>query len=302
MVCEDDSLGPATELSIVIPSYGMRRSVGACLRSIIDQDTRASYEIIVVDSSDDGTAELVRTQFPEVRLIHLARRTHAAAARNVGIRAARAPIIAFLDADCVAAPDWVPSILAAHTGAAEIVGGAVLSGAPRTLAGLLLFAIEFAEFLPRRRPRSVRFVPSCNLSAKAGALRAVGLFPEEFERSHDLVLCWRYLRLGRGPIRFDPAIRVYHACDGGLRRLYRHLDLIGHHAARVRRDEIGPGSFIVGRPILVPLLVPFRYTRILGRLLRSSRQRWLAATYLAATPLVLWGLGVWARAFLRGMR
>ena len=87
-------------------------------------------EVIVVDNaSTDGTAELVTTGFPSVRLIRL-RRNRGAAARNDGARAARAPYVAFSDDDSW----WEPGAL---TAAARLFEqhprlGAV---AARTLAG-----------------------------------------------------------------------------------------------------------------------------------------------------------------------
>jgi len=289
-------------LSVVIPSYNMAASIGRCLAAVVAQQTSASVEVIVVDSSVDGTPSLVRRSFPGVTLIHLPQRESAAVARNIGIRRARAPIVAFLDADCIPDPGWAEAILRTHASPHELVAGAVLPASPHSLTGLMLFAIEFSGSLPQKGVRLVSFAPSCNLSAKTDALAAIGLFPEEFYRGHDVVFCYRYMQIGRGPILFEPAIRVRHVCRTGLRVALRHLALLGRYSAMVRRAYPIEGHFLVDRPSLVLLAIPLRYFRIVGRLFRSSSDRWMAPLLVALSPLLLVGLASWALGFSRGAR
>jgi glycosyltransferase involved in cell wall biosynthesis len=80
-----------------------------------NQDTQTPHEIIVVDSSDDGTGELIESHVPEIKLIRVAERTLAGAARNLGIEAAQGELLAFTDADCEFEPSWVSKILQAHS-------------------------------------------------------------------------------------------------------------------------------------------------------------------------------------------
>ena len=103
------------ELSIVIASYNARWSIATCLDSLRLQKTSRTFETILVDSSTDGTGDLVRQRYPEVKLITstsppFSRRW----ARNLGIIVAQAKIIAFLDADCFVEPSWVDAILESH--------------------------------------------------------------------------------------------------------------------------------------------------------------------------------------------
>jgi cellulose synthase/poly-beta-1,6-N-acetylglucosamine synthase-like glycosyltransferase len=61
---------PDVVLSIVISCYNDRDLVEDCLRSIYQNPPSAAYEIILVDdASADGTSEMVRATFPEVRLM-----------------------------------------------------------------------------------------------------------------------------------------------------------------------------------------------------------------------------------------
>ncbi len=56
-------------LSVIITSWNAGRTIRACLDSLRAQETAASLETILVDSSTDGTADLVRRDYPEVRVI-----------------------------------------------------------------------------------------------------------------------------------------------------------------------------------------------------------------------------------------
>jgi GT2 family glycosyltransferase len=86
------------EVSVVIPAYNASPFLGEAILSALEQ-TRPPLEVIVVDDgSSDGSASLVATRFPQVELLVQPHRG-VSAARNRGWRAARAPLVAFLDAD-----------------------------------------------------------------------------------------------------------------------------------------------------------------------------------------------------------
>lgn len=87
-------------ISVVMPVFNRAALVGEAIRSVLAQDF-ADFELIVVDDgSSDGTADAVAAfDDPRVRLIRLPANAGGNAARNRGIDAARAPLVAFLDSD-----------------------------------------------------------------------------------------------------------------------------------------------------------------------------------------------------------
>ncbi|NJM96625.1 MAG: glycosyltransferase family 2 protein [Phormidesmis sp. RL_2_1] len=100
-------------VSVIIPTYNRRHLIEPAIQGVLDQ-TYETYELIVVDdASVDGTADWVETHYPWARLIRLERNIGAAAARNVGIRAAKGELIAFLDSDDY----WDAGYLSAQVGA-----------------------------------------------------------------------------------------------------------------------------------------------------------------------------------------
>ncbi|MEE8138400.1 MAG: glycosyltransferase family A protein [Thermoanaerobaculia bacterium] len=98
--CEDGSV------SVVIPTHNRAELLRRALRSVEGQSRPAGEVIVVDDGSDDGTGDLVRSQFPRVRYLWQQNRG-VSAARNRGIEAATGRWIAFLDSD----DEWRPQKL-----------------------------------------------------------------------------------------------------------------------------------------------------------------------------------------------
>lgn len=90
-------------VSVVIPAYNAAATISRALRSVYAQTFPADEVIVVDDGSTDGTAEVVRAEFPKVRLIQQAN-SGPSAARNAGIQTSKGRWIAFLDAD----DRWLP--------------------------------------------------------------------------------------------------------------------------------------------------------------------------------------------------
>ena len=102
------SPGPATPaVSVVIPAYNAARVLGEALRSVFAQTFRDFEVLVIDDGSTDGTAGVAAHYGDRVRLLRQAN-AGPGAARNAGVAASRAPLIAFLDADDV----WLPDKLA----------------------------------------------------------------------------------------------------------------------------------------------------------------------------------------------
>ena len=87
-------------LSICIATYLSRDYLQACLASIHRFPPSCSYEVVVVnDYSDDGTAEMVHEEFPEVVFIENMEQVGICPAHNIGFRHSRGEYIVLLDAD-----------------------------------------------------------------------------------------------------------------------------------------------------------------------------------------------------------
>ena len=101
---------PFDRLSIVIVNYNTRDDVERCLESL--HNCAPLPEIIVVDNaSTDGSAEMIRTRFPTVRLIAPERNTWFSGGNNLGIDAATRDYILLLNPDTIAPPEALAALL-----------------------------------------------------------------------------------------------------------------------------------------------------------------------------------------------
>jgi O-antigen biosynthesis protein len=215
---------------------------------VLDQ-TYGNLELIVVDDgSTDGTMETVaRLADRRVRCIRLDENRGAAAARNVGIRAARGRFIAFQDSD----DEWVPSKLERHVGAFETSGpgiGVVYSDMERIRRDGSREYHRSPDVVPGSLidPRT-RFYQVCKLGIQSAVIRRecfadVGGFNEAFPALEDLEL---FVRLSRRYVFHHlqlPLVR-YHETDGGLStnmpaKLVARRLLLELYGAELERDDM----------------------------------------------------------------
>ena len=275
-------------VSVVVPCYNGSRTIRRALESLIAQDFRSPYEVIVVDSSSDGTDAIVREEFPQARLLRLETRTPPGAARNAGVRQALADIIAFLDSDCVADPSWLRHLTSACTSGVAGVGGSVANGNPASLVGWASFLMEFARLAPSLAPRPLTDVVTCNCSYRRWVFEKYGyfhddLFAEDTLFSHRLVLAGERLL-------FEPRALVYHHNREQMRGFLRHMRDVGEGVGVARLLGGMPHSGLSRRWWLVAAAYPYRVGRIAWRALRGHpRDAWRLPLVM---PLVAMGFGV----------
>jgi GT2 family glycosyltransferase len=106
---------PSKLISAIVCTYNRYDVLADALSSLMDQSLdSASYEVLVIDNSTDLVAQRDfwrwgRSRFPVV--LEVVPEPGLSKARNVGIRAAVAPIVAFCDDDAVVSRDWLRSLL-----------------------------------------------------------------------------------------------------------------------------------------------------------------------------------------------
>ena len=93
-------------ISVVIPTYNRRETIGRSIDSVLNQTLFPSEIIVVDDGSTDGTSDYIQSNFPSIKLLHQPNKG-VSAARNKGIRYADTNWIALLDSD----DEWFPQKL-----------------------------------------------------------------------------------------------------------------------------------------------------------------------------------------------
>lgn len=89
-------------LCVVIVSWNVQRDLRACLDSVYSGNVGVDFEVVVIDNaSSDGTVEMVRDEFPQVRLIDNDYNAGFAGGNNQGLRVVAADYYLLLNPDTV---------------------------------------------------------------------------------------------------------------------------------------------------------------------------------------------------------
>jgi hypothetical protein len=281
-------------VSAVVCTHNRATLLRRALASLAAQTLPANrYEIIVVDNaSTDATRELVTRELsgiPQLRYL-LEPRLGVSHARNAGWRAARAPLVAYLDDDAVAAPDWLAcavSAFAAAGSAPGCLGGPVLPiwevPRPAWLPDELLPYLTVLELEqgPGPMPRG-KFLYGTNSVFPRERLAEIGGYAPElgpigrWHRSGEDTFVQKQLRERGHALWYDPSLRVQHrvpAARATPRWVLRRLYLEGLSRARQRLQAGAPGP--LGR---------LRLAATALQKLFSSPRRLLALALPASTP------------------
>ena len=166
----------APEISVLIPHYNDKSGLRLCLDSLRAQSFAGDkFEIIVADNDTPGGVTDLAALYPEVRFICVTERG-AAPARNAAMAAASGAIFAFIDSDCVAAPDWLAMGVKGLNNA-DYSGGAIEitfedSNRPTPVEAFeVVFGFRQQMYLNRKR-----FSATANLFVRREAAEAIGAF------------------------------------------------------------------------------------------------------------------------------
>jgi polysaccharide pyruvyl transferase WcaK-like protein/glycosyltransferase involved in cell wall biosynthesis len=277
-------------VSVVIPSYNARATLGRCLEALESQDFDGPFEVVVVDSSSDGTADAVVERFPWVRVHRSPVRRYPGDARNLGIAEARGAILAFTDSDCVVDPHWVREIVLAHRGDQPAIGGTVDNGNPESYVGWAGYFCEFSQWMPGTPRQPKTEIPTCCLSMKRWLFDRYGPFLEGTYCS-DTAFHWKIGRDGHRPL-FVPSIRTFHLNIVDPLRFLRKQVMHGRSFATVRVAERRlPTWRVMALALLSALLPPLLFLRTSRRVIATRRY---ARQFLRSAPFTFLGLVLWS--------
>ena len=196
------------DVSVVVCSYNGARTIRETLEGL-RRLAYPNYEIIVVDDGSTDATAAIACEF-DVRLISGPNRglSHA---RNVGWRAARGSIVAYIDDDAFPDPHWLTYLTAALSRSAHAaVGG---PNVPPRDDGDVAACVAEAPGGPVHvlvSDDEAEHIPGCNMAFRKEHLEAIGGFDPRFRRAGDDVdVCWRLRERGL-TIGFSPAAVVWH--------------------------------------------------------------------------------------------
>jgi len=192
-------------VSVVIAARDAAATLPAALCALAGQERVPAFEVLVVDDGSTDTTARIAAVHPVVTALLTSEGKGPGAARNLGVAAARAPVVAFTDADCAPAPGWLAAGLTALADGADVVQGRVEPAGPSG---------------PWDRTVSVDgpspLFETANLFVNADLFRTVGGFEpwlrprRSKELGEDVWLGWRLRRRG-ARVAFAPNALVHHA-------------------------------------------------------------------------------------------
>jgi GT2 family glycosyltransferase len=251
-------------VSAVIVSFNTAPLLERAIQSLVASSALVDgVEIIVVDNaSEDGSPQMVRERFPDVRLVRLTRNVGFAAGTNVGLRMARGEQLLLLNPDAELLHHALPtlsSFLAEHPWVAAVGPRLIYAdGSPQDSAfhfpSLGQIALDFfpaparimrsglnGRYLPGTEPHAIDHpLGACMLISRA-ALDDVGLFDDGFFMyCEEVDWCMRARERGWEIYHHPDAVVVHHGGKSTEQRsgaMFQQL-----HSSRWRLYEKHYGS------------------------------------------------------------
>jgi N-acetylglucosaminyl-diphospho-decaprenol L-rhamnosyltransferase len=254
------------KLSVIIVSYNTCQLLRQCLMSLVDNACSHEVEIFVVDNdSRDDSVAMVRTDFPQVKLISNTRNMGFAAANNQAYKEFSGKYIVLLNPDAVVQPgalDNAVEFMETHPDIG-ICGGRLLnangqlepsarrfpnsffkfliiSGLSDKFSSSKLFSRADYKYFDHHSAIEVDWVPGTFSLIRRAMLEEIGFFDERFYLYYEETdLCLRARRAG-WKVYFFPGAEVVHvggACSKTRKDL--QLDLGGAQLLKFRmRSEL----------------------------------------------------------------
>jgi len=283
-------------LSIVVASSNARASIRDCLDSLTQQAS-AEVELIVVDNSGDGSADIVRAHFPGAQLLTMPAGALINQLWSAGIAESQGDIVALTTAHCIPASDWVAQVRAAHASAAAGIGGTIDGDAGSSLVDWAVCFCRYSRFMPPLGAGEV-----ADIAADNAAYKREPLFRHQAQWRDGLWEPQLHRALAREGqvLLLAPAMGVRHRHSYGFAAFLRQRFIHGRQYGGWRTTTLSPARralLVAASPLLPWLLLQRTVRRVLGK--GSHGLRLVATLPLLAAFFVAWSCGE-ALGYVRG--
>ena len=312
MTGPDTQNAGAPAISVIICAYTEQRwdELDKALASVRAQTLPTAQIVLVIDHAPELQAR-AETRWPDVRVVANRERQGLSGARNTGVEECTGDIVAFLDDDAVAAPDWLERLAQAYADPRVVgAGGDVrprwAEGRPRWFPAEFDWVVGCSHSGMPQRVEPVRNLIGANMSFRREALVAAGSFSHELGRvgtipagCEETELCIRLASIRPdGIVMYDPAAVVDHLVPA-FRATPRYF--LSRCAAEGRSKAIlagmvGSDAGLAAERTYVRRTLPLGFVRGLRDLTRRDAAGPARSAMLAA-GLLTTGLG-----YLRGRR
>ncbi len=240
-------------------------------------------EIIVVDLAPTAVPRLTATAGATLHYLPHPGIDQWGRARAEAVRAARAPIIAFIEDHCFPAPTWADALIDAHAGPWAAVGYAFTNANPQSYVSRTAMLARYGLFVHPARAGEARYISGNNVSYRRDLLLGLG---ERLEPLLDIDFNLQEALIQRGHRLFVEARALaahtnYTTLGGECRTGRPYCRLLAAHRADIGAWGI-PRRMLYGlvTPVSAPILRLARLTASLRR--RSS----LWPAFIAGLPMI----------------
>ena len=209
----------STRVSVVIPNYNGRATIGACLQALFSSPY-PPFEVIVVDDRSTDTSVKIIGQFPG-RLVRLEQHGGASKARNTGAANSSGQVLFFIDADCVVQEETLLHVADAYEKHRDSVIGGSYTPVAFDDTFFSTFQSVFVHYseLKNLEPD---YVASHAMVISRELFEKTGGFPEDFMPILEDVEFSHRLRRSGVKLLMDDRILVRHIFNYDLKKSFRN--------------------------------------------------------------------------------
>jgi glycosyltransferase involved in cell wall biosynthesis len=267
-------------LTAVVIARNDEDRIELAVSSVVEQKCPEAFEVIVVVSGSDRTADIVRERFPQVRVVEVPGVALPGRARNEGLRRARGRFISFPGSHVKLVPGSLAARMTAHQAGWAMVTGSMVNGT-RSWAGWASYFVDHAAVLPARPSVQLDEAPH-HCSYETSALLDAGGFPEDMRTAEDTAVNMDLFSRGYTAFRERSILLIHHSPCTTTRKLVAHHFTRGRGGGRLLLQHAVPSNARFPNPRLYALPAWFWWNG-------AHVLRWgsgMRGRYILALPLV----------------
>lgn len=277
---------PGLRLSVVIAASNDRASLERCLTSLGGQGQASDTEILVVSNYDQGTAEMLRTQFPHVKHVGLPEDATVPLLRTAGISRAQGEIVALLEDHGALDDRWCAEIKKAHELPYAIIGGAIENRSPDRPLNWAVYFYDYGNYMLPGQPGVVGSLSGMNVSYKRHVLVEI---EDRFREGFFETFIHEELKQRGYALYWAPSAVVYHQKDYEFDETFAQFCHLARSfaAKRILNASLARRLGFTAGAVLLPIALTGRIAA------RTVRKKSHVRQLLRALPWLLLLMGSW---------
>jgi len=280
------------DLSIVVASKNARRTIHICLDALVEQSQNEGVEILLIDASVDGSAEIAR-HYKEIKLVESDPDSLIPELWKIGIELSEGRAVAFTTANFIPAHDWVVGILNQIQSRHAATGGVFEKLVPDQLNQWAIYFLRYASYLPSNSPHTTIQVAADNAVYQRWVFEKYAELLEDGFWEHPIN---RQLNADGYSLFLTPALKVSMGYFSSSVDFFEQRFLHGRIFGAERAAQVSlfrHGLYVITSPI-IPLIL---LVRVVRNVLKNNSHK---IKFFSSLPWILFYLLGWSFGELSG--